>query len=214
MTRLLIHVEGQTEEAFVNDVLRNHLVSKGYHSVAARILGNARLRDRRGGIRAWPSASSDITRHLREDRECLATTMVDYYGLPLSWPGRERSNSLATAEEKARCVEDAVKFEVIGAMGDLFDPSRFEPFVVMHEFEALLFSDCASFSRSIGRSDLEVRLQEIRHRFASPEDIDDSPDTAPSKRIARLSWLPEASARRACRAGDRSRTSAARMPAF
>ena len=39
MDRLLIHVEGQTEEDFVNEVLRNHLVAKGYHSVDARIVG-------------------------------------------------------------------------------------------------------------------------------------------------------------------------------
>ncbi len=91
MARLLIHVEGQTEESFVNEVIRNHLVTAGYHSVEARILGNARLRERRGGIRAWASARRDIIYHLLEDRGCIATTMVDYYGLPLSWPGRERS---------------------------------------------------------------------------------------------------------------------------
>jgi len=39
MDRLLIHVEGQTEEDFVNEVLRNYLVAKGYHSVGARICG-------------------------------------------------------------------------------------------------------------------------------------------------------------------------------
>ena len=81
MARLLIHVEGQTEEAFVNEILRDHLVSKGYYSVEARFVGNARLRQR-GGIRSWPSARRDIVGHLLEDRDCIATTMVDYYGLP------------------------------------------------------------------------------------------------------------------------------------
>ena len=33
MARLLVHVEGQTEEAFVNEVLREHLVGVGYESV-------------------------------------------------------------------------------------------------------------------------------------------------------------------------------------
>jgi hypothetical protein len=32
-------------------------------------------------------------------------------------------------------------------MGQGFDARRFVPFVVVHEFEALLFSDCAAFSR-------------------------------------------------------------------
>jgi hypothetical protein len=67
MARLLIHVEGQTEEGFVNEALRDHLAAKGYHAVEARIVGKARVRQRRGGIRAWPSVRMEIVRHLKED---------------------------------------------------------------------------------------------------------------------------------------------------
>jgi len=187
MARLLIHVEGQTEEDLVNEVLRNHLVAKGYHSVEARIVGNARLRQRRGGIRPWPSVRMDITNHLREDRGCIATTMVDYYALPGTgpggWPGRARSKALSSIDDKALCVHDAVRDDLVKEMGSDFDPRRFVPFVVMHEFEGLLFSECAVFSRSIGRSDLEVAFRSIRDAFTTPEEIDDSPVTAPSKRI-------------------------------
>jgi len=190
MARLLIHVEGQTEEDFVNEVLRNHLVAKGFYSVEARIVGNARLRQRRGGIRPWPSIRTDIVNHLREDQDCIATTMVDYYGLPQTppggWPGRVRSTSMRTIEEKALCVEDAVRDDVVAEMGNRFDSIRFVPFVVMHEFEGLLFSDCSAFSRSIGRSDLEASLRKIREGFTTPEEINDSPVTAPSKRVEAL----------------------------
>lgn len=49
--RLLVHVEGQTEESFVNEILAPHLYGNfGYSSVSARLLGNARQRNRRGGI--------------------------------------------------------------------------------------------------------------------------------------------------------------------
>lgn len=139
MARLLIHVEGPTEEDFVNEVLRDHLVSKGYYSVEARIVGNARLRER-GGIRKWPSVIRDIVHHLREDRNCIATTMIDYYGLPQMWPGRERSTSLRSVGAKGACVEDAIKKDVVTEMGNRFNSDRFVPFVVMHEFEGLLFS--------------------------------------------------------------------------
>lgn len=54
MSRLLVHVEGQTEEDFVNEVLGPHLWAYGYTQVSARLLGNARLRSRRAGIKAWP----------------------------------------------------------------------------------------------------------------------------------------------------------------
>ncbi len=186
MARLLIHVEGQTEESFVNEVLRNHLVSKGYYSVEARIVGNARQRERRGGIRAWPSVRKDIVNHLREDQNCVATTMIDYYGLPHTWPGRERSNKLRSIDEKSMSVESAARDDVIGEMGNRFDSDRFLPFVVMHEFEGLLFSDCAAFSRGIHRPDLESRLQAIRDGFPTPEEINDSQETAPSKRVEDL----------------------------
>lgn len=189
MSRLLIHVEGQTEEDFVNVVLRDYLVHAGYQSVSARIIGNARLRRLRGGIRPWPPVKKDIINHLRQDSGCLATTMVDYYGLPKegngAWPGRAEAVHLEASEKAAR-VQEALLEDLVYEAGADFNSDRFIPFVVMHEFEALLFSDCAAFADGIGRRDLEPALQSIRDSFESPEDINDSPVTSPSKRIESL----------------------------
>jgi len=91
MPRLLIHVEGETEEIFVNEVLRDDLMAKGYDSVAARILGTGR---QRGGVGKWLDVRTEIRNHLLEDSGCIATTMVDYYGLPQKWPGRAKSKAL------------------------------------------------------------------------------------------------------------------------
>lgn len=190
MNRLLIHVEGQTEEDFVNRVLVGHLVSKGYYSVGARIVGNARIHRPRGGIRPWPSVKKDIENHLREDPGCVATTMVDYYGLPSeadrAWPGRAESKRAKSIEEKARCVQEALRDDLAAEMGNRFDSRRFVPFVVMHEFEGLLFSDCAAFSQSLRRPELEAGFRRIREAFRTPEEINDSVETAPSKRIEAL----------------------------
>ena len=93
MDRLLVHVEGQTEETFVNQILAPHLYKFGYSNVSARLIGNARQRNRRGGILPWDSFRSDILNHIKQDPTCLMTTMVEYYGLPKtgpgSWPGRQ-----------------------------------------------------------------------------------------------------------------------------
>ena len=189
MPRLLIHLEGPTEEQFVNQVLRSYLLTRGYQMVGARILGRARQRERRGGIRSWPSVRKDIVNHLREDPGCIATTMVDFYGLPQdgdrAWPGRSDPSG-ATSSERAAHVERALLADIILEMGDGFDPNRFIPFVVVHEFEGLLFSDCAGFSRGVGRVELQAPFQAIRDLFPTPEDINDSPDTAPSKRVRDL----------------------------
>ena len=140
MSRLLLHVEGQTEETFVRDVLAPYLCDRGYDSVRARLVGNARQRDRRGGSRGWNAVRRDITNHLREDTGSFATTMVDYYGLPRSgqraWPGRSRSSTLPF-DEKANAVEAELLADIGREMGGGFDPSRFVPYVMMHEFEAL-----------------------------------------------------------------------------
>lgn len=65
IARLLVHVEGQMEESFVNEILRAHLIGGGYESVSARIVGNARLPRQRGGICSWALVRKDIIRHLR-----------------------------------------------------------------------------------------------------------------------------------------------------
>jgi hypothetical protein len=189
MARLLIHVEGQTEEGFVNEVLRTHLLGVGYQSVGARIVGNARLRQRRGGIRPWSSVRKDIINHLKQDAGCFATTMVDFYGLPRegdsAWPGRAAASKAAT-HLKASLVEGALAEDLTKESGGEILPARFIPFVVLHEYEGLLFSDCTAFAHGIGRADLEPHFRQIRDAFATPEDINDSPDTCPSKRVKKL----------------------------
>ena len=188
MTRLLVHVEGQTEEEFVNRVLRHHLVLAGYASVSARIVGGARSRNRRGGIKPWPSVRKDILNHLVEDPSCVATTMVDYYALPQSdsgaWPGRVKAKG--SPHEKAHAIELAILRDLTATFGPRFDPRRFVPFIVMHEFEGLLFSDCVALCRVIQCPSLAPQFQAIRDQFETPEEINDSSETAPSKRVAHL----------------------------
>lgn len=189
MTRLIVHVEGETEETFVNEVLKPFLFGNGYSLVGARLLGNARQRNRRGGIRSWNAVRRDIVNHLKEDTGCRATTMVDYYALPQSgdgaWPGRAAATQLAFPE-KAAVIEKALLQDVCNEMGAGFDQNRFIPYVMMHEFEGLLFSNASLFGRGIGRPDLSPHFQAIRDQFVSPEEINDSPITAPSKRILKL----------------------------
>ena len=189
MRRLLVHVEGVTEETFVKDVLCPHLGCRGYSSVAARLMGNARPRSHRGGGLSWQSVRQGILRHLKQDRQVVATTMVDYYGMPESqskrWPIRVDAARLAF-EQRAETIQDALAWDIQNDMGTDFDPDRFIPYVSMHEFEALLFSDCMGFEDSVGHPGIGRKMQEILDQFGSPEAIDDSYTTAPSKRIEGL----------------------------
>ncbi len=187
MTRLFIHAEGETEETFANEVLASHLYGLGYTQVSARLIGKERERNRRGGVRPWPEARTNILDILSKDPEVIVSTMVDYYGMPQrgegAWPGRAG----ATAQLRfPNSIEESLLADIANVMGGNFNPRRFAPYVMMHEFEAMLFSDCARFAYGIGQPNLASAFQTIRAAFRSPEDINDSPDTAPSKRIEAL----------------------------
>lgn len=189
MDRLLIHVEGQTEELFVREVLAPYLVSIGYSNVSARLMGNARQRNFRGGVRSWSEVRRDILNHLREDGGCVSALMVDFYGMPAegtkAWPGRAEAGSAPFAG-KVAAVTSALSDDIASAMGHGFKKTRFVPGVVIHEFEALLFSDCNVLADCLGGDGLAAGLQHIRDSFRTPEEINDSPVTAPSKRISAL----------------------------
>jgi hypothetical protein len=184
LSRLMVLVEGQTEENFVNNVLAPYLSNRGYASVNARLLGNARQRGRRGGIRSWESTRKDILNHLKQDREIFVTTLVDYYGLRQNWPGRADAPELVF--ERAASIQQKISADITGELGDSFDPRRFVPYIVMHEFEGLLFSDAEELAQSMVRPDLSSEIQRIRDDFATPEEINDSNLTAPSKRLLSL----------------------------
>ena len=181
MARLIVQVEGVTEENFVNAVLRDHLILHGHHEVSARRMGNARLREQRHGIKPWTVARKDIVTRLKENAAWLVTTFVDFYRLPLDWPGREAAAELQH-HQKGLTVENAI----IEDLADTNNAHRVIPFVMVHEFEALLFSDCAKFSESLQRPELGNRLLAIRNSFSCPEEINGSPETAPSKRLEAL----------------------------
>lgn len=187
MIRLLLHVEGRTEMLFVNEVLAPHLYNLGYVSVGARLMGSSRSSLRRGGVRSWEGVRREFVSNLRTDSEIVVSTMVDYYGMPPNWPGRAiASASGLSVAERAGMIEEALLQDMHQEMGDSFDPRRFVPYVMMHEFEAMLFSDCEAFGNAIGRSELSTGFRAVRARFDSPEEIDDSPESAPSKRIESL----------------------------
>ncbi len=108
------------------------------------------------------------------------TTLVDFYG----FQGADGRTRQALEQD----ILDAVKNITTG-----FDPRFIRPYVQMHEFEGLLFSDVEQFRLVLDGWDTKVRntLSDIRAQFSTPEDINDSRDTAPSKRI--LKAFPQGS---------------------
>ena len=73
--------------------------------------------------------------------------------------------------------------DIVGEMGGGFNPDRFIPFVVMHEFEAILFSACRALSNALSKPNLKIVFQTVLNQFGSPEEINDNVVSSPSARI-------------------------------
>lgn len=169
MIRLAISVEGQTEEAFVKDVLAAHLRPMEVESYPI-LLGRARGGGAGGGNVGVDRLVSDMVR-LRRSFDAV-TSLVDFYGF--------RGKEDRTVEQLERHLAQEIRARMP-------DAAQTFPYVQKYEFEGLLFSDATAF-RAIGpEADGAVEtLARIRRQFATPEDVNDDPCGAPSKRIARV----------------------------
>lgn len=175
MVRLLAFVEGQTEEQFIRRIVAPALVARNVHITATTP----------GGVKPWPRIRREMLRYLKEDTGRFLTTMFDYFRMPADWPGRIAAGHKAH-KQKAVSVEKAVLDDIAATMGNTFNKRRFIPYVQMHEFEALLFSDPGVLGQVIPTQDASQDLEKIAAGFTTPEEIDDDPNTAPSKRIAAI----------------------------
>lgn len=181
MNRVVAVVEGLTERVFVRDVLAPWIIN---HQIimSAQIVGKA---GRKGGVGDYSRARRDLLNLLKNDRRAVVTTMFDYYAMPESWPGRKQAKS-SPHDLKAASIENAIHQDIIMELGASFNPRRLIPYVQMHEFEAILFSDPRAVSFISPKSNLIKSLESIRKSFNNPEEIDDDPTNAPSKRLGRI----------------------------
>ncbi|MCD4825844.1 MAG: DUF4276 family protein [Phycisphaerae bacterium] len=182
MVRLLAFVEGATEEKFIKKIVAHELAAQNVF-ITATTPGRKRSQ---GGVRPWAGIRVELLRYIKEDTNRYVTTMFDYYGMPDDWPGRDAA-SHQSYYRKAAIVEKAMLEDISKAMRNAFNRPRFIPYVQMHEFEALLFSAPGILGGVIPEQGITDDLKSIADSFQTPEEIDDDPNTAPSKRIFRLS---------------------------
>jgi hypothetical protein len=177
MTRINLVVEGQTEETFVREVLSRYLVNQ---SVVARLvrMGSGSSRSHKGGLKDYLKLRRDVLNWLKQDSTAVVTTMIDLYGLPSNFPAFAKSAALRDPYARIAALEKAFS-EDVGS-------TRFIPYIQLHEFEALLFTDISRLKNYYPERTAEVnRLAAEAAKFESPELINDDPETAPSKRIQR-----------------------------
>lgn len=176
MIRIYVMVEGQTEETFVREVLYDHFLRLNIHIDAILI---ETKRGFKGGLVSYSKVKTQIIRQCREKHSAWVTTLFDLYGLPTNFPSKESSeyNRLNCGHDKASFLEEKLSKDI--------NEQNFIPNILVHEYEALLFSDITPFSDWTDENIVQS-LRDIASQFDSPEHINDGPQTAPSKRIIKL----------------------------
>jgi hypothetical protein len=179
--RVLILVEGQTEERFVKDVLGPAFWPMNLF-LTATILVTKRVKDGpnfKGGVTNFAKFQNDTQRLLNSAGDALVTTMLDYYRLPLDFPGMDSRPASGTPSQRVSHVETAI-------VQHFNSPPNFMPFLVLHEFEAWLFSSPIELPRVMTEPRKQPEFAAIRASVTTPEEINERPQFAPSKRIETL----------------------------
>ncbi len=182
MVRVYVVCEGQTEETFIKEVLYDLFLAKSIY-LQPVLIGKP---GHKGGNFTFERLLTDIKPLLLGDPASYCTTLFDFYGLPNNFPGKDTAQTMTNSKDKATCITQALIESLRETTINPESLRRFIPYIQMYEFEGLLFSDCRSLASAIGQPKMRCDFQNIRDKFLSPEDINDSYMTAPSKRICKL----------------------------
>ena len=180
--RLYILCEGQTEDRFVKEVLAPHLLPLNIYATPI-ICETKRTAGKKykGGVSKYNKIRAELEILCKGDPTAFVTTMLDYYKLPNETPGKD--DAKGDIYKIATEIEAAVNANLGGQRNLIVN-------LIVHEFEGLLFSNISAFEGEANADDKTLmELANIKNSFPTPEHINDSETTAPSKRILKL--LPE-----------------------
>ncbi len=172
--RLYIVVEGQTEEEFVKSLLAPFFQDMGIYAYPLIIHTS---KGHKGGFVNYEHLKNDIVRLLKsQGQDVIVSMLVDFFRCP-EVPEKDIWSIIPNHVERVVEMEMAIKKDI--------NDWRFVHYIQLHEFEALLFSSDEGFKKYF--SDKEIlELQGIIESYENPEDINSSPEGAPSKRLLRI----------------------------
>lgn len=176
MKNVYIYCEGPTEESFVNKILYPYFFNLGI-AVYPIICTTKRTTSQKfkGGVSDYSKIKKELSTLCKQHPNEYVTTMFDYYAMPSNTPGIDCS--IFDLEDRIKDIEEIIDRD-IGLPNCKFH-------FMLHEFEGILFSNPDSF-KLIADETIVQKIQEIRAGYPTPEHINNSPETAPSKRLEAL----------------------------
>lgn len=173
---IYIYCEGQTEESFINEILYPYFFNLNVF-VRPVICTTKRTPTQKfkGGVSDYIKIKKELTILCKSHPNEYITTMFDYYAMPDNTPGIECTEP--DLQNRMRQIEAIID-------ADIGQPNCKFHFM-LHEFEGILFSKPSSFG-IIADETIVQQIQAIRDSYPTPEHINNSPKTAPSKRLEAL----------------------------
>lgn len=180
--QLHILCEGPTEVTFASKVLAPYLQARSIY-VKPVLLCTSKKKGSHGGVTNYAKIVNDLTPIFAGIRNSpnethIVTTMLDLYAIPTDMPGYEIASHRRNPYNRVACMEQAFAEDVHNRF--------FIPYIQLHEFEALLFSDISKLVTAYPEAQQEIdQLKADTEGIGegNPELINHGVNTAPSKRI-------------------------------
>ena len=181
MKHLYIIVEGQTELEFVNRILIPYFNANGLNTHIQAI--PITMKGGGYGFNNIEHFKKTVKPLLFYENEPVITTMIDHYGInsEKKLPNYKNCVKENDVEKRIFCMEQSLT----NVVNSIKKYPHFIPNIIRHEFETLLFANPeAGFELEDEKIKKEVLA--ICAKFPNIEDINYSPEGAPSKRLEKI----------------------------
>lgn len=177
MRAIYIICEGQTEEEFVNGILRPYFNLHQIYDVRPILMTTSK--GHKGGDVKYDRLKHNIDKLLKRETDILVTTFIDFFRLVSDFPKFEEAQAIQNKLQRVDFLEQE--------LAKVIDNSRFIPYIQLHEFEGLLFAakDGFEFLPDLKQASLRDLLEAVNEK-ENPEELNDGELTAPSKRLEQL----------------------------
>jgi hypothetical protein len=140
-----------------------------------------KIKHTKGGLTKYQHLKTDLINCVFESN-VLVTTLIDFYALPKDFPKYRDAFKIVNKADRLTFLENAIVEDIEEEKGKEFP--NLLPYIQLHEFEALVFSSIEAIRALYSKEDAKFNeLAQIIEAYPNPEDINDSPQTAPSKRL-------------------------------